>query len=61
MGFDYVIAYRQGAENTAADALSQKPVIHLNQIQATPLLSELIQAIQLSYQLDFNIQTLILA
>lgn len=58
MRFYFETSYRQGKDNTAADALPCNPTLHLMQLQASWLTPTLLHDIQQSQQNDAAIQDL---
>ena len=59
LGYDYEIQYKQGKENLVADGLSRLYGVQLLALTLSSLSSDLLAAIQASWQQDLSIQHLI--
>ena len=59
MGYDYIIQYKSGAENTVADALSRVSSATLLLMALSQIQSNLLQLIEHSWQTDPHLQLII--
>jgi len=59
MGFQYVIEYREGSENTVANTLSSVHGAELLALAISSITSNVLDHIKASYQLDSNPQQVI--